>query len=64
MKSEKWDATSYDSVKDERVTTKKSQISERTVQMPENLGLSERTSRKKSSGISGYRKVSGDLVMS
>jgi hypothetical protein len=51
-------------VKDERVTTKKSQISERTVQIPENLGLSERTSRKKSSGISGYRKVSGEVVMS
>jgi len=51
-------------VKDERVTTKKSQISERTVQMPENLGFSERTSRKNSSGISGYRKVSDEVGMS
>jgi len=51
-------------VKDERVTTKKSQISERTVQTPTNLGFSERTINKKRSGISGNKNVSEPIEMS
>jgi hypothetical protein len=48
----------------ERVTIKKSQISERAVQIPRNLGFSNMISKKIVSGISGYKKVSDEVVIS